>query len=473
MKKIFSIILILMQASVFAQDRGGCGGHGGDGYSLEFYRLGKHLVQEISSWKPEDFKDVKVNFSVSQLSNAVERTKIISVPGPLLLNGIPVDAINDTTTDLPTITIDRARWDAMANKRLRKLGVVLHEYLGIVQGLYGHGEWDSYPLSSELMAIYESKLIQDAGKTLQRVESLRTQFTASQKAPSYVSTNEFPMSCVEFSALKGDSTKFIRKNAFILYPDKNLGEWYGTAEQREEKTHITREWIDQDPTEKDDRGQSTIKEFIRATKNGDLITEITTDYKYDSQLASTIDSKRGVLSYLYCSKLGSKALAMTKLMRDSLNPVFDLPKTSDYSSYVSKIKSEAASSQYKKCKESNNKACLKVIEKMDKFTIPYESITIDTAKANITDINKWLETLSGADNTFVIRPIKTLFNHYVKHQTYITALLRLNPQTAKQGIGLDDFVQSLDNKVPLSYETAKKEFQLEFEAVQRSFILSF
>jgi len=162
-------------------------------------------------------------------------------------------------------------------------------------------------------------------------------------------------------------------------------------------------------------------------------------------------------------------------MFDSLNPVFVLPQQADFKNYVSQVRKLESSSRNKNCNKGNAGACAKLISQVDKLELPYESKTMDSAKANITSINKWLESLSLEQNRFALKPLTDLFKAYTVKQNYLSALLRVStPATAEQETsGLTDFLQSLEKRVPEAYKASGLSFKKEYNEVKSEFINNF
>ncbi len=472
MKYFICFFLFLFSFTTFA---GGCGGHGGDSYSLEFYRIGKYLAQEFTSWRPEDFSKLSIKFNPKQFEFAVENTRIVSTANPLILLDREVDAINRSSEGSNIIELNRIRWDSQKQNRLLRMGIVLHEYLGIQKSLFGSGEWDNYVLSSQLLDLYEARNVLDSRVNFKRQRStIAARFAESKVVPDFHVSSSFPLSCVEYSALEDDSSTYVHFDSFILKEKSNQGKWMSSATQRVLDTHIERVWRDEDPTEKIDTPKSLIKEYIRQTPDGDLISEVTTDYKYEGQPASSIDPKRGVLSYFYCSRLGSQTQAMTKYMYDSLTPILDLPNSSNYEKFLKEHKKLANGSSFKKCLKGDNSNCLKLIKKMDNFTLADEAILVANAKQNIKGINEWLDKLDHKSNATALKPLSDLYTSFVAHQNYVQGLLNFrNPDANQADFGLGNFLEGLETRLPKAYETAKYTFSKELEDIQMKSVRSF
>jgi hypothetical protein len=97
-------------------------GNGGDYVAQQFIAGGRELVTRLREHPDSRIPDVNA------LEKAVERVKVTSA-GSLSLHGAEVDAINFPSDD--HIDVNRARWqESAADKRV---ALVLHEYLGILQ----------------------------------------------------------------------------------------------------------------------------------------------------------------------------------------------------------------------------------------------------------------------------------------------------------------------------------------------------
>lgn len=157
--KILALLFCFLSSLHLAHAKGGCGAHGGDADGIEFYSIGKHLVEELKTIDPQDFKNLPESFSLDQLEYVVENTRIDFVDLNLWIDCRKVDAINYTREDPlfePYIEVNRPRWVTLKNEQIKKTFLVLHEYLGIVEGLYESGEWDRYQMSVDLLSLYQS-----------------------------------------------------------------------------------------------------------------------------------------------------------------------------------------------------------------------------------------------------------------------------------------------------------------------------
>ena len=466
-------------AGTEGNESGGCGGHGGDARSLEFYRLGKSLASQfrtIQDESPEDFEQLPGKFLADELDKAVESTRIVSRTEPLISNGNPVDAKNHTEDNTPWIEIQSTRWDSYSGDRDRKIAIVLHEYLGITQGLYHHGEWDNYQLSDRLLSIYERKVVTEPQMVHdQQIETLRVKFREAQR-PSPEQLQK-ALSCVEISALRDDSSKFIHEDAYLWLQSgqnsNNLGSWQNGVVFQQSGAGLFRQWEDQDPTETTDHPKRKIKEFIRVSPRGDLVVELTTDYLYENQSASVVEPGRGVLAYFNCSSLASETLSQLRFMRDSLIPVLNIQHTPSFAHYVLKMKALQKTHAYKRCtKDKKYGACQRALRRMDRITLTSEATTVETAKSNINLVNTWLNGLSERDNAKAETPLNDLFNHFVVHQADVKSLMQLDDlPSANDSIRLDSFIDSLIHRLPVAYEEARLSFLKEYENIRDTLIL--
>ncbi|MFZ4715102.1 MAG: hypothetical protein ACOYL6_15380 [Bacteriovoracaceae bacterium] len=476
----YFLFLNLVSLSSFAGiEGGGCGGHGGDGYSLEFYRLGKKLVQDIKTWSKEDLSRLSVKFRPEELDSAVEKTRIVSTLEPLKLLKKEVDAINHSENSTLLIEVNRPRWDSYEGKRAKKMGIVLHEYLGIVQGLYGHGEWDNYQLSDEILAIYEQKYIHNNRLPFERKrKEIKAAFLAASTPFSGLQKG-MAWSCAEFSALKDDESIFYHENAYLFSKKdetlNNYGTWQSNITFTAEENLFVRQWIDQDPTESIDNPDSNIKEFMKLTASGDLVVEVTTDYRYSNQVTSMADPKRGALSYFYCSKLGSQTLKMMNFMSSSLLPIFDTPTTPAYEDYKKKLEDLADSRRFKRCEQKpQGNACRNTYKALTKIKLSPETESLNTAKTNLEKINVWLNSLNDQENGYASKAILELFNQYVVHQEYLSSILDVGETPYMDNMKFfQNFLDGLKTRLPLAYAEAKVIFQRETVDAKRKTILEF
>ena len=468
-----------VNAGTEGNESGGCGGHGGDARSLEFYRLGKSLASQfrkIQDESPEDFEQLPGKFLADELDKAVESTRIVSRPEPLISNGNPVDAKNHTEDKSPWIEIQSTRWDSYSGDRDRKIAIVLHEYLGITRGLYHHGEWDNYQLSDRLLSIYERKVVIEPQVVHDRqIETLKANFRAAQR-PSPEQLQK-ALSCVEISALRDDSSKFIHEDAYLWLQrgqnNNNLGSWQNGVVFQQNAANLFRQWEDKDPTESVDHPKNKIKEFIRVSPRGDLIVELTTDYLYENQSPAIAEPGRGVLAYLSCSSLASETLSQLRFMRDSLIPVLNIQHTPSFTLYVSKMEGLQKTPAYKRCtKDKKYGACKRTLRRMNRISVTSEAATVETAKSNINLVNIWLNGLSELDNSKAAEPLNDLFNRFVVHQANIKSLMQLDDGPSKNdSIRLDSFIDSLIHRLPVAYEEARLSFLKEYENIRDTLIL--
>ncbi|MGE0614230.1 MAG: hypothetical protein AB7P04_01205 [Bacteriovoracia bacterium] len=110
-------------------------GNGGDAYSQEFISLGGSLA---ARWHELGFTEA-LPVKQEAFQSATEKVRVISTEEKLILRGEEVDAINyplckegETPETHPCgkIRLNRSRWDALKDRRHRKVALVLHEYLG-------------------------------------------------------------------------------------------------------------------------------------------------------------------------------------------------------------------------------------------------------------------------------------------------------------------------------------------------------
>ncbi len=125
-----------------ALSRGNEGGHGGDGYVLEFVTLGKLISAGFDSFSVETLK--QNHFTKEAFEQAVKLVKVTSHPKEeMLLEGEEVDAINFPAKN--QIKMNRDRWRELSLEGRIKL--VMHEYFGIL-GV----ERDSYQVSLKFVS---------------------------------------------------------------------------------------------------------------------------------------------------------------------------------------------------------------------------------------------------------------------------------------------------------------------------------
>lgn len=117
-------------------------GNGGGADELEFTSIGMKAASILNKWDSTRIPEV----TSAQLKAAVTETTVRMVDGPLF-QGNPkrrVDAKNNPEKML--IRVDRACWKALEGTSDKRLGLVLHEYLGIL-GV----ETDSYAISAKFI----------------------------------------------------------------------------------------------------------------------------------------------------------------------------------------------------------------------------------------------------------------------------------------------------------------------------------
>ena len=117
-----SLILSLHSSRVEAADHVG---NGGDDYAIEFVGTAYEVLETLLYYP---IKDVDPN----QFLNAIRNTEINSKDK--LFNGkYEVDALNYPKLNPAKIEISRNGWDRLDNELERRMLLVFHEYLGILQ----------------------------------------------------------------------------------------------------------------------------------------------------------------------------------------------------------------------------------------------------------------------------------------------------------------------------------------------------
>lgn len=107
------------------------GGNGGDSDALDFAIAGQKVVSALKILKQSDFPE----FKISDYENVVDAATISMVSKALYKNNIEVNALN--FPDEKLIQANRGRWRGPLKNVKARLGLVFHEYLGIVLGITG------------------------------------------------------------------------------------------------------------------------------------------------------------------------------------------------------------------------------------------------------------------------------------------------------------------------------------------------
>jgi hypothetical protein len=135
------LILLLLASFIQPCFAGDDPGGGGDTYAKEFEMLGRALHKTFAA-HPEHPLLVKWNLKPSLFEMAINTTLLRSADGTeVILDGMEVDAINHYHNQI-VIMINQDRW--IEKSLLKKLELVLHEYLGIL-GV----EKNNYPVTNE------------------------------------------------------------------------------------------------------------------------------------------------------------------------------------------------------------------------------------------------------------------------------------------------------------------------------------
>ncbi len=101
-----------------------------DDVAQDIFAVRQYIIDQCESWK--SLKTSKV--SAKDLLNKIKEvgiSKIKIVDQVSLKDGIPRSAINDSQTS--EITFGRFMWKSLNGDTIRKVGIVLHEYLGLMK----------------------------------------------------------------------------------------------------------------------------------------------------------------------------------------------------------------------------------------------------------------------------------------------------------------------------------------------------
>jgi hypothetical protein len=445
---LFSFIfLVTLASSTFAQD-GGCGGHGGDAISQEFYQTGESVVSQIKKLSSDELKSLPFALEVSGLELALEQTRVISTDEKLYKDGIEVDAKNYYDASA-RIEVNRARWLQYKDQKFKKYGIVLHEYLGILKAMSPtRGEWDEYSASAKILALLSKHEKSSTDSHRLWVDTTRIIFNQSAGNSLDLIERGMNFSCVEYSLLSNDIAPIPHLNA---YSSSTLPK--AIEEFTESQT------------------DSAFRNEIRITRNGSLII-LKTDLQTKAEVGLS-----------YCSKLGSKSLQLVRFLSESILPIFDMPKTRSFAEYQRKIADLANTGAYRGCVEKENmKDCLRMVKKLDQIKLEGERVAVETAKSNIGQINDWLNSLPERERFLVNPPLLGLFSDYAAHQDYLRGLMDLNDsgmmhtpynETKRDAIGLKNFIDSIQNRLPLAYEAAKARFLQQTTTREIEFIENF
>ncbi len=154
MSKWSSILFLLMSISCFAKG-GGDVGNGGDGYSLEFVSFGQSLIRH---WDELQLSST-LRISKEAFSSALAKAHVYSTADALFVGQVEVDAKNypfceeknpNPSVPCGQILINRIRWDVLMRDPVRKMALVLHEYLGVL-GVNGQRFDDFYEVTSQAL----------------------------------------------------------------------------------------------------------------------------------------------------------------------------------------------------------------------------------------------------------------------------------------------------------------------------------
>ena len=100
-------------------------GNGGDDYSIEFIGTAYEVLETLLYYP---IKEV----SPDKFLTAIRETKVNS-KSRLYKGGYEVDALNYPKLNPPKIELSRSGWDRLDQKPIRKMLLVFHEYLGIME----------------------------------------------------------------------------------------------------------------------------------------------------------------------------------------------------------------------------------------------------------------------------------------------------------------------------------------------------
>lgn len=144
MKTLRALLLGSVVFGSLASRAGEMTSGGGDVYALEFTALAYEVAGYLETL------DQKQNIRVQgldprELLAAIQVTRVVTADA-LVLNEQPVDAIN--TPELKLIRIDRGRWRDSAGDAPHRMGLVFHEFMGILRKDDSH-----YALSQELLGL--------------------------------------------------------------------------------------------------------------------------------------------------------------------------------------------------------------------------------------------------------------------------------------------------------------------------------
>ena len=137
-------------------------GNGGDAYSLEFVGFGQSLLVH---WDDLQLSPV-LKITKDDFASAIQRAHISSTSDPLYVGKSEVDAKNfpfctpppaDNSIPCGEIVFNRDRWDTIHGDPIRKMSLVLHEYLGVL-GTNGQRFDDFYQITSQALAPLKSIL---------------------------------------------------------------------------------------------------------------------------------------------------------------------------------------------------------------------------------------------------------------------------------------------------------------------------
>ena len=136
-KSVF-VTMFLVLASVAHAKGGGTAGNGGDAYALEFTTLARIIAESLAN------QHIKLaDVDAAKFSEQIEKTKVVSLE-QTILNDTEVDAINYPQEN--KIEISRSRWKEYKGDQRKKLGLILHEMLGVM-----NVNDDHYQISSKYL----------------------------------------------------------------------------------------------------------------------------------------------------------------------------------------------------------------------------------------------------------------------------------------------------------------------------------
>jgi hypothetical protein len=118
---VFTAFFLRLAFASNGVDRGG-----GDRIALDFMQIGFQIHAQLSDSYPQNMPAI----SLAGLLAAVQETRIETTDKPLVLNGIEKDALNFPAEK--RIVVNRPRWEGVTELNL-KVGIVFHEYLGILR----------------------------------------------------------------------------------------------------------------------------------------------------------------------------------------------------------------------------------------------------------------------------------------------------------------------------------------------------